>query len=665
MKSIDGIRAIAIIAVFVYHISPSALRGGFTGVDVFFILSGFLITSILLNEFRGGNFSFREFYLRRIQRLLPNVIVTVLAVQIIWSIFLPPSLVRQTGWHGFWTLLNGSNLFVWLNLGDYWGSSAEFAPFTHTWSLGIEEQFYLVYPCLLLVLFRLQPSRIKFWLFSAVVLSFISCLYGSYTKPDLTFYLLPTRIWELLLGSLTAVYRSQLSVIKLESSKLENNTHKIMGWIGVVMICVGFLLINKKYAFPGWVSLFPTIGTVFLILSVVDGETKLSTWLSSPIMVRIGKLSYSLYLWHWPLIVFGKIEANLLGIPQSIGAVVGGFVSIFFAWISYETIEQRLRNRGPGRTTRLWIILAGFLLVLSSSYYIATRPHITNPSSLFNRPTYSGELYDSGWIPKTDNSYADRFYDVELAPENNCVKSAWRSGGIIHSHGSGSPKVVVIGSSHAMMHSKLIDSICSKSGISVSFFCIAAQPAFFDIQPTLRLPTERQVKEFYDVRKKFIQEWRPDAILVIDRWDLTADSPAEFEKKLRSFLGEFSPLARRIYFISQVPVHSRGNQVNLRELVNFRMNSQKTVSQLYPDKRDVFRGQLSQRAESLMTEYQNFQVLRVDSLFYNKDGSIKYSAGRDFFYLDVDHLTDVGSEVARPIFERAIKEACLGEKVTP
>jgi hypothetical protein len=310
----------------------------------------------------------------------------------------------------------------------------------------------------------------------------------------------------------------------------------------------------------------------------------------------------------------------------------------------------------------MWIILAGFLLVLSSSYFVATRPRVADPSSLFEKPAYSGELYDAGWVPKTDFSYSARFYDVELAPEDNCVKNSWRTGGIIRSYGSGQPKIVVVGSSHAMMHSKLIDSICQKSGISVSYLCIAAQSVFYDARPSLRLPTEQEVKEFYDTRRKFIQEWRPDAIIVIDRWDLTAHSPDEFEKKLRSFLGEFSPLAGRVFFVSQVPVHVRDNQVNLRELVNFRIKNQKTLPQLYPDSRDGLRGQLSKRAESLMTDFKNFQVLRVDSLFYKKDGSILYSSGRDFLYLDNDHLTDAGSELARPIFEQAIKEACSAGK---
>ena len=192
---LDGIRAIAILAVLLFHAWPVALRGGFTGVDVFFVLSGFLITSIILHDIREGSFSIREFYLRRIQRLLPNAVVTILAVLLLWTFLMPPSAAIQPGEHGLWTLFNLSNLYIWKNLGDYWGNNAKLAPLTHFWSLGIEEQFYLFFPTFLLLLARFQRSRVRLCLTAAAVFSFLMCLYGTHTHPVATFFLLPTRVW--------------------------------------------------------------------------------------------------------------------------------------------------------------------------------------------------------------------------------------------------------------------------------------------------------------------------------------------------------------------------------------------------------------------------------------------------------------------------------------
>ena len=159
VAALDGIRALAIAAVLVFHASPSTLPGGFTGVDVFFVLSGFLITSILLRDIARGSLALGEFYLRRIQRLAPNVVLTVLVVLALWHAWMLPSAARQAGAHGLWSLANLANFYVWRHLGGYWGDAAEAAPFTHLWSLGVEEQFYLFLPALLALLVRRRPER--------------------------------------------------------------------------------------------------------------------------------------------------------------------------------------------------------------------------------------------------------------------------------------------------------------------------------------------------------------------------------------------------------------------------------------------------------------------------------------------------------------------------
>ena len=661
LEPLDGIRAIAIIAVLVFHISPTALRGGFMGVDVFFVLSGFLITSILLNDLHEGRFSIREFYLRRIQRLLPNIVVTVLAVLVLWTAFFPLSTARATGSHGLWTLFNASNIYTWRYLGSYWGNAAELAPLTHTWSLGIEEQFYLSFPCLLSLLIRFQPDRLRSWLAIAMVLSFCVCLYGSYSHPGGTFYLLPTRVWELLLGTLIAAHRPPFHGRGHHLIGSRQHTRRTTaGWMGILMIGASFLAIGEGGAFPGWVCLFPTLGTALLLLSVVDGATTLSRWLSSLFMVRTGKLSYSLYLWHWPLITFGKMQADLHGIPRLAGTVAGGVGGIILAWIAYVCVERPLRDGGPGRRWRIWTIAVGFALVALFSNHVASRPRVADPAHLFDSPTFSGLLFDAGGASDTDFDDVIRYYDVHFPPGGRGLKESWRTGGVIHPYGGGQPEVVVLGSSHALMYSKLIDSICLKLGISVSFLGRnGGVSPFLDAQDNSRFLPQPEALEFEEARRRFLREWRPKAVFVIDRWDNQVDAQA-FETKLRSFLVEVGPLVGRVIFVSQVPVHQGGDEVNLREIVTVRMGTSKSLPRLDPDLKEEFRRRVATRAESLAASFDNLRVLRADTPFYQDDGSIRYAAGRKFFYADDDHLSDAGTEVVRALFERAIIEAHPG-----
>jgi peptidoglycan/LPS O-acetylase OafA/YrhL len=665
LKPLDGIRAIAIIAVLIFHVMPEVLPGGFMGVDAFFVLSGFLITSGILDKIHDGCFSLKEFYLRRIQRLFPNIIITVLGVLVLWLIFFPPSTVRAIGIQAIWTLFNASNIYIWKNLGDYWGDSAKLAPLTHTWSLGIEEQFYILFPFFVLLIIRFLPKFLFLSLFALTILSFSFCFYGSYNMPQFTFYLLPTRIWELLLGSLVAVHQSRHA---MEKNLCYHFKHlKSVGWLGILLLIASFLFFDVGSAFPGWVSLIPTLGTVLVLLSVLHGETALSRWLSCNVMVRTGKISYSLYLWHWPLITFGKLQADMHGFPKLAGAVVGAIGGIALAFIAYICVEQPLRQRGEGRRMRMWIITLGFVFVALFASFIAFRPCVADRYKLFNTITFSGRLYDAAGSSGSDLKTAIRYYDVFFPRDDQIIQPSWRNGGIIKSYGSGVPEVVVIGSSHALMYSRMIDSICQNLGVSVSFLGVdGGARAFFENLPSSRFKTEFEAREFDEYRQKFLRDWNPKVVFVIDRWDSIMIGKElvnvnQLEIKLRNFLEKVSPLVGLVVFVTQVPVHQVGEEVNLREIVTYSMQRKNSFPALYPDYRDNFRNDIKNRAESLVSSFNNLRILKADELFYEKSGGIRYFSDKNFFYADDDHLSDAGSEVVRSLFEEVIVEACFNQ----
>jgi peptidoglycan/LPS O-acetylase OafA/YrhL len=645
---LDGIRAISILAVLLFHVSPNALTGGFTGVDVFFVLSGFLITSIVLHDMRAGAFSMREFYLRRIQRLLPNVIITVLAVLVLWSWLLPPSTARQTGSHGLWALVNLSNVFIWKNLGGYWGNAAEFAPLTHTWSLGVEEQFYLVFPVSMLLLMRLTRHRLTHALVVVAATSLAFCIYQTSTSPSAAFYLLPSRVWELLLGA--ALASSALTITHARS-------REVMGALGLVVLLASFVLIDERSAFPGVVALAPTLGAALMLVAVTSGDSYVSRLLSTRVMVGTGRLSYSLYLWHWPLITLGKLLADLYGYAPLAGSVAGGLVGVLLSVLAYVCVEQPLRQRGPGRPWRLAVIGAGFALTLTLSATVASRTLVADPQHRFDPTEFHGTLFDSGKIAGMDLRTIVRYYDVTLPPVPTRPDDVWRSGGIVHAYGGGQPQVVVLGSSHALMYSRVIDDLCRELGISVAFLGIEQKSAFFEDTPGASAAVAAETREFNEKRRQLLRGWRPDAVIVIDRWDTRMISPESFDSRLRGFLSEVSPIAGRVLWVAQAPVLTGGDEINFREYVNWRMRAGQGLPALVPNWAESLRRQTVAIAERAGADFPGLRIVRADQPFYLPDGSVRYVDGRRFLYADDDHVSDAGSDEARPVFRAAIIDA--------
>lgn len=633
---LDGIRAVAIIAVLIFHVAPAALTGGFTGVDVFFVLSGFLITSIILHDVGEGRFSLREFYLRRVQRLLPNLIATVAGVLVLWTWLLPASTAKQTGAHGLWTLFSASNFYIWKNLGDYWGNAAEHAPFTHTWSLGIEEQFYLLFPASVWLLTRRPRTRLGLWLLVPALLSFAASAYSTGTAPTVAFYLLPTRIWELLAGAALAATPLTLTT----------SSREIAGWSGLAMVMAGFVAIDEHTAFPGFAALAPTLGTVLVIIGIRDERTRIAQAFSHPVFVAIGKVSYSLYLWHWPLITLGKVEADLFGVAPLVGAMAGGIAGIALGTAAYFVVEQPLRNRGAGRGRRLATIAAGFAVAVSLSAIVAARRPIADPSHHFEPTSFSGFLFDAGPPSELDMSTIVRYYDVQFPPVPERPRELWRTGGVIHPWGGGAPKVVVMGSSHALMYSRVIDDLCRDLGVSVAFLGVDQRSVFFG---------EPNADEFDAARRHALFEWRPDVVFVIDRWEARGRTAVEFAAKLTPFIEELRRVTSRVVWVAQVPVAPGNNEINLREYVTWRMRNGQGLPSMAPNANEATRRQLTDVAEALAARVPAVQVLRVDRDFSRPDGSIRYAEGRQFFYADDNHLSDAGAELVKGLFRGAIR----------
>jgi len=648
---LDGIRAIAILAVLVYHCFPASLPGGFTGVDVFFVLSGYLIASVILFDLREGSFSMREFYLRRIQRLLPNAATTVLVTVGLSLVLLVPSEAVKTAQHGVWTLFNLSNVYIWKNIGGYWGDSGEYAPFLHTWSLAVEEQFYLLFPGVLLLLSRRRSSRTVGVVAALTAGSLGLSLWNTWLQPDAAFYLLPSRAWEPLLGALLAAIRVPAAGSPIRPFRSSRAT-EAAGWAGLAAILAASFFVSGKLPFPGLVALVPTLGAAGVIVAVAEGNGALARFLSAPPLTLVGRMSYSIYLWHWPGIVLGRYVAEFEGFPRRTGELAGAALGVLAAALVYYGVEQPMRRRGPGRPLRLLGLGFGFSAAAAASIVVSLLPAPTDPRGLFDRPAFNVTLYSTTSDGVTGSfSEGTRLCDVQEPPSEPRPADSWRTGGIVHAWGGGTPRVVVLGSSHALMYGKVIDDACRRMGLSVAFLSADGIAPWFGNNDENSFS-----KEFDDARRRYLRTWKPDVALVVDRWDLTAAN--EFTPNLRHLADELLASGRNVVLVSQVPVLSVGENVNLREFVSWKAGRGEANPRIPQDDAESRRREILSTMEALARERPRVELLRVDDPFTLPDGTVRYVEGRKFFYADDDHLSQAGAELVQDRLAAAIAKGC-------
>lgn len=346
---IDGLRAVAVTAVVLFHAKLAGFSGGFVGVDIFFVLSGFLIGGIVDREARGGSFSFAAFYLRRARRILPALIAVVLATLALGLLLLSPDELERTAISGFAALVGGSNGWFWHD-SNYFSPGAQYAPLLMTWSLGVEEQFYLLLPPLLLLLRRWRAG----WTVPAVALltfgSLVLSAVGTTHYPVEAFYLLPARAWELGAGVLLALAMDR-HPIRLPAAMQHG-----AGLLGAGAIVASVLVFDEAVPFPGSAALLPVLGTVAL-LAAPEGIVNRRLLASRP-FVAIGLLSYSWYLWHWPLMTFVRIASPEA--PPTPALLAAGLVALLAAAASLRWIERPFRS-ARGSLPRYGLALAAML----------------------------------------------------------------------------------------------------------------------------------------------------------------------------------------------------------------------------------------------------------------------------------------------------------------
>ena len=343
------------VPVVLFHAGVAGFSGGYVGVDIFFVISGYLITGILLREMETGRYSIAEFYQRRIRRIFPALFAVLAVTTLAAAIVLMPSEMRIYARTLAATALFGSNLYFTLTA-DYFAPDAEVNPLLHTWSLAVEEQYYIVFPVLLWAVWRWGLRKyLALGLIVLCVLSLIAAQVVLARYPTVAFYSLPTRAWELGIGALLACYGG---------GGASRPVREVAGWVGVAMIVATVVFYTKDTPFPGVAAIPPCLGAALLIWAGRDGSGA-SSLLSIAPMRRIGLLSYSWYLWHWPLLVLPAVYLDRHLRPAE--AAVAVVVSLGAAWLSRRFVEEPfLRKKHGASAPVLWaggVALAGGVMV--------------------------------------------------------------------------------------------------------------------------------------------------------------------------------------------------------------------------------------------------------------------------------------------------------------
>ena len=645
---VDGLRALAVLPVIFFHAGFQSMAGGFVGVDIFFVISGYLITSILYSEIQTGSFSLTRFYERRIRRLYPALtLVTLCCIPFAWWWMLP-SEFQEFLYSIAAIQLFASNIFFWWNTG-YFSTGAELTPLLHTWSLAVEEQFYLFFPLALLLFKRISKRALITSIVLAIVAGLILATRLTLSHPSASFYLLPSRAWELLTGSLLALtpelWRRSARWIA-----------EVLAMTGVALIGIAVRFFDVHTPFPGLYALAPVIGTA-LIIGFADSRTLIGRLLALRPVVFVGLLSYSAYLWHQPLFAFARIRTlNNLDPADFTGLIALTFVLAYLSWRFIET-PFRERKKYPRKT-----IFAG-ALAFSTTLFISTvfasfypAPIQMHEKKLTDQQLRALELVESN-EPK---QYPRLDEPCNFAREAISPSMTER---LLDCHQAYGPGIAILGDSHGMNVFNAL-SVNMNEPFIVGFLqngCIPYPQQDWCQYDGFRALLEQHPKLFHTVvfnEAGFYLLQTPQG-RTVTRAELSAQAQSEFipndlyVERTLEYLQQLSQLSRVVWLGPWTEPH-----ILPREYV---LNGCKSPPEIRPSLRNSFED-LDQHIASSATRYPGIDYRSTIETLYLHGGDQVMDC-QHLYFRDGDHWTIAGElrfgKALRAELKRAISSGSV------
>ncbi len=493
-SEIDGLRALAVIPVILFHFNISGFHGGFIGVDIFFVISGFLITQLIVTDLDKDSFTFIKFYEKRARRLLPaSFLVLIFCILAGW-IILAPIDYKAFGESLVSFSLFSSNIYFMEKVG-YFDTPAQYKPLLHTWSLSVEEQFYLFFPVILLVIKKWFWKYLQHIILGIFLISIAISIYTTYFYPEFGFYMLPSRAWELMLGALLA--------IRAFPDIRDKTISSIIALLGVCLILLAMAFYNERTPFPGYTALLPCLGTAFIIWSNINSKNIVGYCLSIKPLIFIGLISYPLYLWHWPLYVFSVYSLNRELTGPEVIFLIG--LTFLLSYLTWKLLEQPVRRKVIFKSMRpvfISAILGGFIFISSGAVM-----QISNgfPVRLPEKLRYIAEA-EEGKNTRRNECFTPRDKNV---PVTICTLGISKKI---------APEFIVWGDSHANMLIPALDLVAKKQKLYGIIVSAASCPPILNVERLLKNGRRIWCKEFNDKVLKLIIEKKIQNILLVGYW---------------------------------------------------------------------------------------------------------------------------------------------------
>ncbi len=607
---IDGLRAIAVVFVILYHAQISLFnsqpfQGGFIGVDIFFVISGYLITSIILNEMLiTGTFSFKYFYERRIRRIIPVLLfVMLVSFPFAWIYLIPNSFIDYSK-SILYSLGFTSNFYFYFSGQAYGASSSLLKPFLHTWSLSVEEQYYILFPIILLIIFKFFRQYLIYFLIFGFTVSLLVADWGSRNYPGFNFYILPTRGWELLAGSI-------LSYFELKNGYRNRNKvlNSILPKFGIILILPSIFFFNDEMLHPSLYTLLPVIG-VCLIIWFSNKDEIITKIFSTKLFVSIGLISYSLYLWHYPIFAFARVTS--IFDENYINQIFSIILIFILSIISFYFVEQPFRNKKNNFKYILYLIVFIYFIIFASLIFL-----LNNKTTVFDK-----NLLEYNELENTRNSW-EKCIINEIIEDDYCKI------------GNFDKKVFLIGDSHLI---PLINDLSKKLNKNKYELNNLTQPGFI---------YKRKLKE--DKRSEYLKNIN-NSIFIFGGY-YQRESKNELNMLFKSYIEDFDIFLNnnnKIIFLTPIPLINFNPEKDLY-LIN--QNKKKEIS---ISKKEVINK--NKDAINFINQFNNISLINLNKIFCDNLKCYAVKSKENILKSDYDHPSLKASSMINDLILNEIKK---------